>query len=125
MRLPAFIAALGLLSACAATTSPPTHVAAADAAPAQVFPAISTETPKAVTRTLSSDAFGGRAPTTTAEERTIGYSAKQFAAPGHPPSNNARWLPAVPLVALAPAHDPGQSVSGGANAPQRSATRTG
>src|SRR3546814_7364406 len=58
MRLPAFIAALGLLSACAATTSPPTHVAAADAAPAQVFPAISTETLKAVTKTLSSDAFG-------------------------------------------------------------------
>src|SRR3546814_9150753 len=82
MRLPAFIAALGLLSACAATTSPPTHVAAADAASVQIFPAISTETLKTITKTLSSDAFGGRAPTTPAEERTIGYIAKQFAAAG-------------------------------------------
>src|SRR3546814_6999771 len=105
MPCPSFIAAFGLLSSCAATTSPPTHVAAADAASVQIFPAISTETLKTITKTLSSDAFGGRAPTTPAEERTIGYIAKQFAAAGLQPGNNGSWYQDVPLVEITPAND--------------------
>ena len=38
-------------------------------------PAISTETLKEVTRTLSADEFEGRAPGTASEDKTIGYIA--------------------------------------------------
>src|SRR3546814_2441796 len=79
---------------------------------------------KAVTKTLSSDAFGGRAPTTPAEERTIGYIAKQFAAAGLQPGNNGSWYQDVPLVEITPANDAALTVSGGANAALRFASRT-
>jgi Zn-dependent M28 family amino/carboxypeptidase len=63
-------------------------------------PAISTETLKEVTRTLSSDFFEGRAPTTTAEDKTIGYMAGRFAAAGLQPGNGGSWFQKVPLVEI-------------------------
>jgi hypothetical protein len=41
-------------------------------------PAISTETLKTVTQTLSSDAFEGRAPTTPGEEKAVAYLIERF-----------------------------------------------
>ncbi len=61
---------------------------------------ISKETLKEVTRTLSSDTFEGRAPTTPAEDKTIGYIAGRFAAAGLKPANNGEWFQKVPLVEL-------------------------
>jgi len=63
-------------------------------------PAISTETLKEVTRTLSSDTFEGRAPTTAAEDKTIGYIAGRFAAAGLQPGNQGDWFQNVPLVEI-------------------------
>ncbi len=63
-------------------------------------PAISTDTLKEVTRTLSSDTFEGRAPTTPAEDKTIGYIAGRFAAAGLQPGNKGDWFQKVPLVEM-------------------------
>ncbi len=63
-------------------------------------PAISVETLKEVTRTLSSDTFEGRAPTTPAEDKTIGYMAGRFAAAGLQPGNKGDWFQKVPLVEI-------------------------
>jgi Zn-dependent M28 family amino/carboxypeptidase len=61
-------------------------------------PSFSTGTLKEVTRTLSSDTFEGRAPTTAAEDKTIGYIAGRFAAAGLQPGNQGDWFQKVPLV---------------------------
>lgn len=63
-------------------------------------PAISTDTLREVTRTLSSDTFEGRAPTTPAEDKTIGYIAGRFAAAGLKPANKGNWFQKVPLVEI-------------------------
>ena len=63
-------------------------------------PAISVDTLKEVTRTLSSDTFEGRAPTTPAEDKTIGYIAGRFAAAGLQPGNKGEWFQKVPLVEI-------------------------
>jgi Zn-dependent M28 family amino/carboxypeptidase len=64
------------------------------------IPAISTDTLKEVTRTLSSDGFEGRAPTTPAEDKTIGYMAGRFSAAGLKPGSNGAWFQKVPLVEI-------------------------
>jgi Zn-dependent M28 family amino/carboxypeptidase len=63
-------------------------------------PAISVETLKEVTKTLSSDEFEGRAPTTPGEDKTIGYVAGRFAAAGLQPGNKGSWFQNVPLVEI-------------------------
>lgn len=70
--------------------------AAASAEP----PAISEATLKEVTRTLSSDMFEGRAPTTAGEDKTIGYIAGRFAAAGLLPANKGEWFQDVPMVEI-------------------------
>ena len=72
------------------------------AATAQNVPAppISVETLKDVTKTLSSDAFEGRKPTTAAEPRTVVYLVERFKAAGLKPGNNGSWYQDVPLVEL-------------------------
>ncbi len=63
-------------------------------------PDLSTQTLQEVTRTLSSDTFEGRAPTTPAEDKTIGYIAGRFAAAGLKPGNKGEWFQKVPLVEM-------------------------
>lgn len=67
---------------------------------AQQSPAISIGTLKEVTRTLSSDEFEGRAPTTPGEDKTIGYVAGRFAAAGLQPANKGSWFQDVPMVEI-------------------------
>lgn len=76
-------------------------------------PAISVDTLKEVTRTLSSDAFEGRAPTTPGEDKTIGYVAGRFAAAGLKPGNGDSWFQDVPLVEITANPDAVLSFSGG------------
>jgi Zn-dependent M28 family amino/carboxypeptidase len=61
-------------------------------------PAISVETVKEVTRTLSEDSFDGRAPTTPGEDKTVAYIADRFAKVGLKPGNGASWYQDVPMV---------------------------
>ncbi len=63
-------------------------------------PVISVDTLKEVTKTLSSDEFEGRAPTTPGEDKTIGYVAGRFAAAGLQPGNKGSWFQNVPLVEI-------------------------
>jgi Zn-dependent M28 family amino/carboxypeptidase len=73
---------------------------ASSAAAAQTAPAISVDTLKEVTKTLSSDAFEGRAPATPAEDKSTAYMIERFKAAGLQPGNHGSWLQDVPLVEL-------------------------
>ena len=86
-------------------------VAIAQTAPAA--PAISVETLKEVTETLSSDLFEGRAPTTPGEDKTIGYVAGRFAAAGLKPGNGRSWFQDVPLVEITADPNTALTISGG------------
>ncbi len=56
--------------------------AVATPAIAQTAPDISVDTMKAVTKTLSFDAFEGRAPGSAGETKTLAYLQQQFAKAG-------------------------------------------
>ena len=76
-------------------------------------PAISVGTLKEVTRTLSSDTFDGRAPTTPGEDKTIGYVAGRFAAAGLQPANKGSWFQDVPMVRMTVNPATSMKVTGG------------
>ncbi len=78
-----------------------------------VKPAISVNTLKTVTRTLSSDAYEGRAPTSPAEAKTIAYIAERFRAAGLKPGNKGSWYQKVPLVEITSDPNMALSISGG------------
>ena len=63
-------------------------------------PAISVDTLKTVTQTLSSDAFEGRAPTTLGEEKTVAYLIERMKAAGLQPGNKDGWTQDVPMVEI-------------------------
>lgn len=67
---------------------------------AQDRPAISVDTLKTVTQTLSSDAFEGRAPTTPAEDKTVAYIIDRFQKAGLKPGNKGSWTQDVPMVEI-------------------------
>jgi Zn-dependent M28 family amino/carboxypeptidase len=63
-------------------------------------PAISVQTLKDVTQTLSSDAYEGRKPTTPAEDKATAYIVERFKAAGLKPGNHGSWFQPVPLVEM-------------------------
>ncbi|UYY57895.1 M28 family metallopeptidase [Sphingomonas sp. S2-65] len=73
---------------------------AGTAASAQTAPAISLDTLKTVTKTLSSDEYEGRAPATAGEEKTVRYLVERFQKAGLKPGNKGSWLQDVPLVEI-------------------------
>jgi Zn-dependent M28 family amino/carboxypeptidase len=81
--------------------------------PAVKAPAMSVPLLKTITRTLSSDAFEGRAPTTPAEARTVAYLIAQMKRAGLKPGNKGSWTQDVPLVELTHAPDMALSITGG------------
>lgn len=88
-RLLALVLTLGV-AACATprATAPATSTALVD--PARLHEHV---------RTLSSDAFAGRAPATPGEEMTVDYIARQFEAVGlQPGGENGGWFQSVPLL---------------------------
>ena len=62
--------------------------------------AMSVETFTEAVRTLSSDEFEGRAPSTPGEELTVNYLVDKFQAAGLDPGNGDSFFQNVPLVAL-------------------------
>ncbi|MEG8028005.1 M28 family peptidase [Sphingomonas aerolata] len=93
------------------------------AASAQTSPAISVETLKTVTQTLSSDAYEGRAPTTPGETKTVAYLVAQMKAAGLKPGNKGSWTQDVPMVEIT-AKDVRPFVFTGGTAPVSLAYRT-
>lgn len=76
-------------------------------------PVFSIDTLKEVTKTLSSDEFEGRAPTTPGEDKTIGYVAGRFAAAGLKPANKGSWFQTVPLVEITADPNTAMTINGG------------
>ena len=79
-------------------------------------PALTVDTLKEVTKTLSSDLFEGRAPTSPGEDKTIGYLAGRFAAMGLQPGNKGSWFQPVPMVRMTASPEMELRFAGG-NAP--------
>ncbi|MEO7691050.1 MAG: peptidase M28, partial [Sphingomonas sp.] len=63
-------------------------------------PDIRVQTLKDVTKTLSSDSFEGRKPTTPAEDKATAYIVERFKAAGLKPGNHGSWFQDVPLVEI-------------------------
>lgn len=89
------LALLALLGLAACSTASDTT-----ALPDVALPAMPMDVMKEATRTLSSDAFEGRAPGTPGEEKTLAYLVDQFQKAGLQPGNNGSWFQDVPLVAI-------------------------
>jgi len=64
-------------------------------------PGIRVQTLKDVTKTLSSDSFEGRKPTTPAEDKATAYIVERFKTAGLKPGNHGSWFQDVPLVEIA------------------------
>ena len=75
-------------------------LAAAPALAGSDAPAISVDTLKDVTKTLASDAFEGRAPTTPGEDKATAYIVERMKAAGLKPGNKGSWFQDVPLVEI-------------------------
>ncbi|MCF2948182.1 M20/M25/M40 family metallo-hydrolase [Paraglaciecola aquimarina] len=66
----------------------------------QVYQNINTEDLKRHIKTLASDEFEGRLPTTIGEEKTLDYLTKEFTQLGFQPGNGDRFLQPVELVEM-------------------------
>ncbi len=76
----------------------------------EAFASISEEEIRAHVQVLASDEFGGRAPSSIGEERTIQYLTEQFASLGlEPGGENGSWVQEVPMVAMTA--DPNMSLT--------------
>jgi Zn-dependent M28 family amino/carboxypeptidase len=104
MRFPPALL-LTLLASLGGCVTPPASPPAA--------PQISAETLQRVTRTLSSDAFQGRAPGTEGETRTIAFLSQEFQRAGLSPGNRDSWYQDVPLVEITAQGSPPLRVTGG------------
>ncbi len=89
------LALLALLGLAACSTASDTA-----AVPDVALPTMPMDLMKEATRTLSSDAFEGRAPGTPGEAKTLAYLVEQFQKAGLQPGNEGSWFQDVPLVAI-------------------------
>ena len=64
------------------------------------------------TKVLSSDKFGGRAPSSEGEKLTLEYLTKQFSAIGFKPGNGDSFLQEVPLVSIEASSDMTLAIGG-------------
>lgn len=109
--LPATLLACAVLTGC----GDPGPGDASDAA-ASAVAAMSLDTYSTAIRTLSSDEFEGRAPSTPGEELTVAYLVDRFQAAGLEPGNGDSFFQDVPLVALTEQGQPTLTVRTGAAA---------
>jgi Zn-dependent M28 family amino/carboxypeptidase len=76
-------------------------------------PAIDVANLRSTIKTLSSDAYGGRAPATKGEELTTSYIAARYKEYGLRPADKGSYLQEVPLVQIIGEGDPALTISGG------------
>lgn len=90
-------------------------VLAASAPVPKITPvAVSQTTLEQMVRTLSSDEYEGRAPSTAGEDKTVTYLIDRFKAAGLQPGNKGSWTQDVPTVEITADHVTGLAVTGGA-----------
>jgi len=97
--------AAAAMAACSSEPKPPAGQTAAPAPPTHVpigqLPMIDIDGLLAHTRTLSSDAYEGRAPGTKGEELSVAYIADQFRQVGLKPGmSDGTYFQKVPLVGI-------------------------
>ncbi|MFC4294467.1 M28 family metallopeptidase [Novosphingobium tardum] len=103
--------ALAALSACAASPL----ASSIPSSPATITaPEVPVALMKDTVQALSSDAFEGRAPSTSTEKLTLDEIIKQFTAAGLKPGNHGQWLQDVPTVEITGSRQTPLAVSGGA-----------
>lgn len=107
---------------CSAVAAIPVSAQAPSLPPPAKAAAINVNTLKTITRTLSSDAFEGRAPTTPGETKTVAYLIAQMKRAGLKPGNNGSWTQDVPLVETT--SSPGTLAISGSSAPLSFAYKT-
>ncbi len=95
----ALVAGALALAACEGMPAPGDASAALDIPEVQPVQ-IAESTMKDVTRTLSGDAFEGRAPGSAGEEKTVAFLTERFKAAGLQPGNKGSWVQEVPLVQI-------------------------
>lgn len=101
------IVAIALASVGVATAAMAGNGSNNSGEPVKIAPGeFSQEAMEDVVRTLSSDAFEGRAIGTAGEEKTIRNLVQRFAAAGLQPGNGTSWLQPVPMVEVT-GHDHG------------------
>lgn len=82
--------------------------------PAVAPPQLSQSLIEEMVRTLSSDEFDGRAPSTAGgEEKTVPYLIEKFRAAGLQPGNNGSWTQEVPTVEITAHNAAGLAITGG------------
>jgi Zn-dependent M28 family amino/carboxypeptidase len=109
----------------------PAPAEAAGPSPSDPFPLpppvkaapMNVNTLKSVTRTLASDAYEGRAPTTRGETKTVAYLIDQMKKAGLKPGNKGSWTQDVPLVEITASPGMALTIDGGAR-PLRFAYKT-
>lgn len=103
-----------LLAALALPTALP-MVAQAKPAPVPQVQPVSLSQPllEEMVRTLSSDAFEGRAPGSAGEDKTVAYLIEQFRAAGLQPGNKGSWTQDVPTVEITATNPAGLAITGG------------
>ena len=104
------LAALLLLSACADRPATENAAIAVDPAAAAV---IDTADLAQRTKTLSSDAFGGRGPASPGEDSTVAYLTRQFQEIGLEPAGDSGFVQQVPLVSITATETSPLTVTGG------------
>ena len=101
-----------VLTATSAQAAPPRAAKGAASTPA-----ISVQTLKDVTKTLSSDAYEGRKPVSPAEKKTTEYLVQRFKAaglkPGNPGGPGGGWFQDVPLVEMTAENVSPMTIAGG------------
>ncbi len=116
MRTTSVLMVLAFTAACGGSDTPDQASSDAAMAPADELAAgaeaISAERLTAWTRTLSSDEFEGRGPSSPGEERTVAYLKDEFQALGLQPGNGDSWYQDVPLIEITVENSPTLALSG-------------
>jgi Zn-dependent M28 family amino/carboxypeptidase len=97
-----------LLALCAPLGAKPAPV------PQVAAPQLSQPLMEEMVRTLSSDEYEGRAPSTPGEDKTVAYLIEKFRAAGLQPGNNGSWTQDVPTVEITASNVAGLAITGGA-----------
>ena len=107
MKLRLTLLAASALAVSTAATAKPAPIPVVKPVP------VSEQLLEEMVRTLASDEFEGRAPSTPGEDKTVAYLIEQFKAAGLQPGNKGSWTQDVPTVEITAQNSAGLTVTGG------------
>ena len=107
MKLRLTLLAASALAVSTAATAKPAPIPVVKPVP------VSEQLLEEMVRTLASDEFEGRAPSTPGEDKTVAYLIEKFKAAGLQPGNKGSWTQDVPTVEITAQNSAGLTVTGG------------